>query len=148
MDCHGDILMTYLRVNQHLNRLFRAHFGKLQLTFPQALVLNVLGDEGPMPISALAERTGNANSTVSGVVDRLEKLGLVVRTRSDGDRRVTRVAITEKYGRLRQRAQTDVEGYFCAVLGDLSQEEKDQVRGALAKLDRAFQSWDEQEGEG
>lgn len=53
-----DILMTYLRVSQHMSRLFRVHFGRLQLTFPQALVLTVLGEEGPMPISTLAERTG------------------------------------------------------------------------------------------
>ena len=62
-----DILMTYLRVSQHMSRLFRVHFGRLQLTFPQALVLTVLGEEGPMPISTLAERTGSANSTVSGI---------------------------------------------------------------------------------
>ena len=69
----GDILMRYLKVTQHMSRLFREHFGRLHLTFPQALVLTVLGEEGPMPISALAERTGSANSTVSGIVDRLEK---------------------------------------------------------------------------
>ena len=33
-----------------------------------------------MPISALAERTGSANSTVSGIVDRLEKLELARRS--------------------------------------------------------------------
>ena len=41
-----------------------------------------------MPISALAEAAGSANSTISGVVDRLEKMGLVQRVRSDSDRRV------------------------------------------------------------
>ena len=76
MNGSTDVLMTYLRVSQHMSRLFRIHFGRLQLTFPQALVLNVLGEEGPMPISTLAERTGSANSTVSGIVDRLEKLEL------------------------------------------------------------------------
>ena len=84
----SDLLMTYLRVSQHMSRLFREHFGRLHLTFPQALVLSVLGEEGPLPISALAERTGSANSTVSGIVERLEKLGLARRQRSEVDRRV------------------------------------------------------------
>ena len=92
----SDILMTYLRVTQHMSRLFREHFGRLHLTFPQALVLNVLGEEGPMPISLLAERTGSANSTVSGIVDRLEKLGLARRERSEQDRRVILVAASTR----------------------------------------------------
>ena len=112
MNGSTDVLMTYLRVSQHMSRLFRIHFGRLQLTFPQALVLNVLGEEGPMPISTLAERTGSANSTVSGIVDRLEKLELARRVRSGEDRRVIYVAVTSKYQSLRERAEADVGGYF------------------------------------
>ena len=81
-----NIFMSYLRVTQHMSQQFRSHFGRLDLTFPQALVLTVLGEDGPVPISALAERTGSANSTVSGIVDRLEKLGLARRQRSETDR--------------------------------------------------------------
>ena len=85
-----NIFMSYLRVTQHMSQQFRSHFGRLDLTFPQALVLTVLGEDGPVPISALAERTGSANSTVSGIVDRLEKLGLARRQRSETDRCWTR----------------------------------------------------------
>lgn len=141
----SDILMTYLRVTQHMSRLFREHFGRLHLTFPQALVLNVLGEEGPMPISLLAERTGSANSTVSGIVDRLEKLELARRERSGLDRRVILVAATEQYETLRQRAVTDVGGYFSSVLATLSQEERAMVAQALSKLDEALLA-KEQEG--
>ena len=111
-----NVLMSYLRVTQHMSQQFRAHFGRLNLTFPQALVLNVLGEEGPVPISMLAERTGSANSTVSGIVDRLEKLGLAKRERSENDRRVIYVSATEKYRALREKAATDVSGYFNSLL--------------------------------
>ena len=82
--------MSYLRVTQHMSLSSSAatSAGCLYLTFPQALVLTVLGEDGPVPISALAERTGSANSTVSGIVDRLEKAGLARRQRSsETDRR-------------------------------------------------------------
>ena len=102
-----NIFMSYLRVTQHMSQQFRSHFGRLDLTFPQALVLTVLGEDGPVPISALAERTGSANSTVSGIVDRLEKLGLARRQRSETDRRVIYVCATEKYNALRAKAATD-----------------------------------------
>ena len=81
------ILMNYIQVSQHLSQQFRSHFGKLNLTFPQALALSVLGSEGPMPISKLAEKMGSANSTISGIVDRLERLELAKRTRSELDHR-------------------------------------------------------------
>lgn len=134
----SDILMTYLRVTQHMSRLFREHFGRLHLTFPQALVLNVLGEEGPMPISLLAERTGSANSTVSGIVDRLEKLGLARRERSEQDRRVILVAATERYETLRQKATADVGGYFDSVMATMSTEDQALVAQALGKLDEAL----------
>ena len=135
-----DILMTYLRVSQHMSRLFRAHFGRLQLTFPQALVLTVLGEEGPMPISTLAERTGSANSTVSGIVDRLEKLELARRDRSGEDRRVIYVAATENYQALRKKAETDVGGYFSSVLCSMPKEDRLLIASALHKLDEALLS--------
>lgn len=134
----SDILMTYLRVTQHMSRLFREHFGRLHLTFPQALVLNVLGEEGPMPISTLAERTGSANSTVSGIVDRLEKLELARRVRSGEDRRVIYVAVTSKYQSLRERAEADVGGYFASVLSTMTAEDRDMVARALLRLDEAL----------
>ena len=82
----SNLFVSYLRVTQHMSQQFRSHFGRMDLTFPQAMVLTVLGEDGPVPISTLAERTGSANSTVSGIVDRLEKLGLAKRQRSETDR--------------------------------------------------------------
>ena len=122
-----NIFVSYLRVTQHMSQQFRSHFGRLDLTFPQALVLTVLGEDGPVPISALAERTGSANSTVSGIVDRLEKLGLARRQRSETDRRVIYVCATEKYNALRAKAATDVSGYFSSLLSGMSQEDRATV---------------------
>ena len=135
MENMPNVLMSYLRVTQHMSQQFRAHFGKLNLTFPQALVLNVLGEEGPIPISALAERTGSANSTVSGIVDRLEKLGLAQRKRSEQDRRVIYVEATQQYHELRKKAETNVSGYFNSLLGDMTTEDRAQVAEAFCKLD-------------
>ena len=140
MDKVPSVLMSYLRVTQHMSQQFRAHFGRLNLTFPQALVLNVLGEEGPIPISVLAERTGSANSTVSGIVDRLEKLGLAKRERSEHDRPVIYVSATEKYHDLRKKAETNVSGYFNSLLDTMTPEDKAQVAEALCKLEAALVS--------
>lgn len=139
----SDIFMTYLRVTQHMSQQFRSHFGRMDLTFPQALVLSVLGEEGPVPISALAERTGSANSTVSGIVDRLEKLGLAQRQRSETDRRVIYVSATEKYAALRDKAATDVRSYFSTLMDHMSEEDRALVASALQKLEEALNQVEE-----
>ena len=133
-----DIFMSYLRLTQHMSQQFRSHFGRLNLTFPQALVLTVLGEGDPIPISTLAERTGSANSTVSGIVDRLEKLGLAKRQRSELDRRVIYVCATEKYAALREKTSTDVSGYFDSLLRSMPAEDRKLIAAALQKLDEAL----------
>ena len=134
------ILMNYIQVSQHLSQHFRSHFGKMNLTFPQALALSVLGSEGPMPISKLAEKMGSANSTISGIVDRLERLELARRTRSELDHRVIYVEATEKYMELRNRAKTGVNEYFTALLDTLEPGEREEVARGLELLDRALTS--------
>ena len=147
MEQTKNLLMSYLRVSQHMSQQFRTHFGQINLTFPQALVLTVLGEEGPVPISTLAERTGSANSTVSGIVDRLEKLELAKRVRSEKDRRVIYVSATDKYRRLRKEAETDVSGYFSNIMQSLPTEHQQLISTALAKLDAALTQWEDAERE-
>ena len=132
------ILMNYIQVSQHLSQQFRKHFGKVNLTFPQALALSVLGAEGPMPISKLAEKMGSANSTISGIVDRLERLELAKRTRSELDHRVIYLEATEKYRPLRSQVETGVNEYFSGLLGTLDPEERSCVSRGLELLVRAL----------
>ena len=132
------VLTYYLRVSQHLSKQFRTHFGSLNLTFPQAQALSTLGAEGPMPISRLAERTGSANSTISGIVDRLEKLGLARRTRSEADRRVIYVEVTPQYEQLRERVNMGVNEYFDGLLERLEPGERAAVMDGLRLLEKAL----------
>jgi len=137
-----SILMYYIRVSQHLSQKARRHFGKMNLTFPQAVALNMLGSEGPMPISRLAELTGSANSTISGIVDRLERLDLAKRTRSELDHRVIYVEATDKYREMRDKAETGVNEYFDQLLGNLAPEEREQINTALKLLDKILSDED------
>lgn len=131
------ILKSYLGVTQHFSQQFREHFGKMNLTFPQALTLSALAD-GPMPISKLAEKTGSANSTISGVVDRLERLGLARRIRSTEDHRVITVEATEKYLTMRRQTEMGVSEYFESLLSQLTPQEQKTVTEGLRLLDKVL----------
>src|SRR6478609_6023720 len=72
-------------------RLFREY----GLTPSQYNVLRILRGEGrPLPILEIADRMIAAVPGITGLVDRLERLGLVARERSTEDRRVIYVAIS------------------------------------------------------
>ena len=139
MEQAKQLLGSYLRVTQHMSRQFRNYFGQLDLTFPQALVLTILGEEGPLPISRLAQQTGSANSTVSGIVDRLEKMKLVERIRSEEDRRVIYVALTKEYRVRQKKMEPNVSAYLAKLLRDLSQQDLSCICAALDQLDAALE---------
>lgn len=138
MQTANEILHTYLQVSRRISEELRGHFGKLNLTFPQTLVLTLLDSDGPMPISALAKATGSANSTISGVVDRLEKAGLLQRIRSERDRRVIYVDVTDKYKEIREETESYALARFAKTIQSLSDEEVNRIVDGLSLLEGAL----------
>ena len=134
MALEKEILKEYLYATHEFSHQFRDHYGKINLTFPQALVLSFLDTEGTVPISALADLTGSANSTISGVVDRLEKLGLAQRIRSDQDRRKIFVSVTDRYREIRTKTVHDASDRFAEALQELNQEEQERILDGLNLL--------------
>lgn len=142
MSISNDILHEYLQASRQISEKFRVYYGKLNLTYPQSIVLAILEADGPMPISALAEAAGSANSTISGVVDRLEKMDLVQRIRSDTDRRVIYVSTTERFRSQFKQMKSSACGQFDQALRSLSREEAQTVLDGLSLLNRALQERD------
>ena len=127
MAIEQEILKSYIHASHEVNRRFREHYGKINLTFPQAMVISLLDGDEPLPISAIAEATGSANSTISGIVDRLERMELVRRRRSDEDRRVIYVEATDRCRALAEETVTTVADCFAELLAPLTEEEKESV---------------------
>ena len=138
MSISNDILHEYLQVSRQVSEKFRVYYGKLNLTYPQSIVLAILLCDGPMPISALAEAAGSANSTISGVVDRLEKMGLVQRIRSDNDRRVIYVATTEQFQSNFAKLKDTSANQFSEILKGMPEEDAETVLRGLQLLNQAM----------
>jgi DNA-binding MarR family transcriptional regulator len=85
-------------IDQHLSAIRRilrqpaeAEFARGGLTGPQRGVMQVVVRSGGLSLKECSREVGLSHSTVSGIVDRLEKQGLIVRQTDKQDRRVTRV---------------------------------------------------------
>ena len=104
------------------------------------MVLEVLLHKGPMAISSIGEKVLLANASMTAAVDRLEKMGWVVRQNSATDRRSKIVVLTPDgetfIAALYARHARDIE----AVTSVLSQREQDQLRTLLKKLGVAAKS--------
>ncbi len=112
------------------SRLFREH----GLTSSQYNVLRILRGEGrPLPILEVADRLIAAVPGITGLVDRLETMGLVTRQRSTEDRRVVFVAITPRGLELLGRLDEPVEAQHKRLLGHLSQADLRALIGLLEK---------------
>ena len=67
-----------------------------EMTMPQAIVIRTLVKYGGSSVTELSQKVGLSHSTISGIVDRLEKKELVKRVQDPDDRRFTKVTVTEK----------------------------------------------------
>lgn len=63
-------------------------------------------------------------NTVTGVAGRLEKKGLVLRQRSESDKRVVTLVLTEEGEGFMKRELSGLGDYFARVMGALAEEEK------------------------
>jgi DNA-binding MarR family transcriptional regulator len=79
-----------------LRRPMDAEMARGNLTGPQQSAMAVLVRSGPMSLKDLGGRLGLAHSTTSGIVDRLQKRGMIRREINSADRRLTRLAVTRE----------------------------------------------------
>jgi MarR family transcriptional regulator, organic hydroperoxide resistance regulator len=113
---------------------------RAELTGPQLTVLKVLEGVGDISLSALSERIRAQNSTVTGIIDRMEREGLVVRARSTEDRRVVHIRLTDKGSRIAQEIAVEPMEIFRSALGSLSPREMRDLLTILTKIARSVQS--------
>jgi DNA-binding MarR family transcriptional regulator len=73
---------------------------EFELAPQQVQALKALGQRGPIPMSELAGALQCDTSNVTGIVDRLEHRGLVVRRAASDDRRVKLLDLTEPGGEI------------------------------------------------
>ncbi len=69
---------------------------KLGITYPQYLVLLVLWESDAMPVNDIARRLHLETNTVTPLLQRMEKLGIVDRKRGSKDKRQQIVSLTER----------------------------------------------------
>jgi DNA-binding MarR family transcriptional regulator len=107
---------------------------KYQVSAPQLNCLLALYENGPLPPSQIAKYIMVKSSTVTGIIDRLEQKGLVIRLRKSPDRRVITIELTEAGKRLADNAPPPIQQKIIDGLKRLPQGEIEEIVRGLTKL--------------
>ncbi|MFN8670916.1 MAG: MarR family transcriptional regulator [Candidatus Sericytochromatia bacterium] len=109
------------------------------LTPPQFAVLECLGHLGSMTIGEISKKilVSSGNSTV--IIDNLERDGLVERIRGSNDRRVIKIALTEKGSKLFDDIFSSHADYVGKLASILSTDEQKELANLLKKLGLGLQ---------
>jgi DNA-binding MarR family transcriptional regulator len=104
--------------------VYREFLEPLGLTHPQYLLMIALWQHGPLALRDLGRHLALDSGTLSPLVQRLERAGLLVRRRGDQDERTVVIALTEQGVALRERARTVPQ----SVIARLGMDEERLVR--------------------
>jgi DNA-binding MarR family transcriptional regulator len=88
------------------------------------------------PIGELGRNARVKSSTITDMVDRLERDGIAERFKEDGDRRVIKVRLTKKGKKIRREFTLKRRKEFAALFAKLNDKEK---KALLFHLEEAYQ---------
>ncbi|MFP3958635.1 MAG: MarR family winged helix-turn-helix transcriptional regulator [Spirochaetaceae bacterium] len=107
---------------------------KFNVTVPQVITLREIYEHGPISSSELTRIVSLNASTITGIIDRLERQGLVQRTRTARDRRRIDVVITDEGIDFLKRTPPPVQESLIEGLQELSEEEIDRVLWSIETI--------------
>lgn len=112
----------------------RMHLSSFGITPPQFDALLELVRHGDMAMGDLCDRLSLASSTVTDLIDRMERSGFVQRSRDPLDRRVVRLQVLARGEAVIEGVLRTREAYLATVLAQMSPEEQQQVEHAVRLL--------------
>jgi DNA-binding MarR family transcriptional regulator len=131
-----QVLETIIYLYTESRRITKELARRADLTGPQLTVVKILEQIGDLSLSELSERIRAQNSTVTGIIDRMEREGLVVRERSKEDRRVVYIRLTAKGRKLAEEIPVEPMEIFRNALECLSASETRELLKILGKVAR------------
>jgi DNA-binding MarR family transcriptional regulator len=132
-------LRRIIKSLQDYSQTVYSHFG---ITGPQLWVLKTLYQNGSLSLGELSKGMYLNPSTITGVIDRLEKKGFVLRGRNEIDRRVVKVQLTPKGTELVKRAPNPIQGKMVYGLRKLKKDELFSIYRSVDKLVEIMEAHD------
>jgi len=137
-----DAYVILRRTTDAVSRYVETELGEWGVTTAQYGVLLHLLKGEPLSLTDLSGRIFRSNSTLTSLIDRMERDGLVARVAHENDRRVTTVELTPRGKELLLEIRGHHRPYLAAMMSCLSPEELTQFSELLNKIQRKVETGD------
>lgn len=125
---------------RQVTKAYRKEISNYKLTHGQFfMMVAILEEDGLLP-SELADKTSQDRATTTGLLDRLEKEGWIVRRAHKDDRRSLRIFLTPHARNHKDNILKLFEETNQKFLNRFSQEEWGQMQNFLSRLDQFNES--------
>jgi DNA-binding MarR family transcriptional regulator len=104
------------------------------LTIPQVMVLRAIADLGDVTVRRVSDHVSLSQATVTTILNRLEARELVIRVRSETDKRVVNARLTAAGQQVLEDAPTLLHEKFIERFESLSGSEQTRVLEALERV--------------
>lgn len=91
-------------ISKEITGLYRPFLDEIGITYPQYLVMMVLWENDGLTVSHIGERIFLDSGTLTPLLKRLEKKGIITRKRKKEDERVVEIFLTESGKQLKEKA--------------------------------------------
>jgi DNA-binding MarR family transcriptional regulator len=129
-----EVLTALRRIVRAIDLHSRQLVRRTGLTGPQTLLLKALVERGECTVTELADRMNLSQATVTDILNRLERRGLLRRERSIRDRRCVRVLPTAKARKLIESSPPLLQDTFLAGFQALQDWEQMQLLASLQRI--------------
>ncbi|MCP4155029.1 MAG: MarR family transcriptional regulator [bacterium] len=115
-----------------------AYLGTLMSLWQEEAIENStsgrVGTKGGLKLNELGKKAGLEPSTMTGLIDRMERDGLVCRTNDPNDRRAHLISLTEKGLNIHQTAMTVVNETMNDIFEGIPEEEIERTKNFLRQV--------------
>ncbi len=101
--------------SRKMTQLYRPLLNQLNITYPQYIVLLVLWEKNQQTVTELGEQLLLDSGTLTPLLKRMEKNGIVQRSRLESDERKVVIKLTKEGEALKERAFQIPEKMFCQI---------------------------------
>jgi len=100
----NQICFRLYTASRLITQAYTPMLNELGITYPQYLVLMVLWEKDSQPVNDIAHRLMLETNTVTPLLQRMEKQGLIIRKKSELDKRQQIVNLTKKGCEMEEQA--------------------------------------------
>lgn len=136
----ADIEMYLRRIDYTIRIKGREIIAESNITVPQFQALQILIHNERLTIGELSQKMALACSTITDLIDRMEKAELVERRKSELDKRVVLVEVLPKGHEILERVLKKRREYLRGKMFDYDIESMEVLKGELKNLYNAMKS--------